>query len=281
MVPLPRVAPEPSFRRCRWGGTIASSCSPARDQRESGVKTFRDAGGLWRSTASRTSLRPRASPGTRGWSGASIPSAAGRRGACSRIRRTSRWRGWSARSATGCSSARKTSIRFTSAPAPGPSTTCTVSCSGPAATPAIGRRSRTNGPIWRSCRGAKQCGGRLRPHVVWFGEVPFGMDRIYQALNACDLFVTVGSSGAVYPAAGFVSHLRHNPAPAETSRAACTSGWSGRRTRTASMSAGWGRPASCCPGYSRRDCLEWCPPLTCATCSRSTRRSSARSMRGC
>jgi NAD-dependent protein deacetylase/lipoamidase len=59
----------------------------------------------------------------------------------------------------------------------------------------------------------ERCGARLRPHVVWFGEVPFGMDRIYQALNECDLFVTVGSSGAVYPAAGFVSHLRHNPAP--------------------------------------------------------------------
>jgi NAD-dependent deacetylase len=57
------------------------------------------------------------------------------------------------------------------------------------------------------------CGGRLRPHVVWFGEIPFGMERIYQALSACDLFVTVGSSGAVYPAAGFVSHLRHSPGP--------------------------------------------------------------------
>jgi NAD-dependent deacetylase len=60
------------------------------------------------------------------------------------------------------------------------------------------------------CQG---CGGRLRPHVVWFGEVPFGMDRIYEALEDCDLFVTVGSSGAVYPAAGLVSHLRHNPGP--------------------------------------------------------------------
>jgi NAD-dependent deacetylase len=55
------------------------------------------------------------------------------------------------------------------------------------------------------------CGGRLRPHVVWFGEIPFGMERIHEALNECDLFVTVGSSGAVYPAAGFVSHLRHVP----------------------------------------------------------------------
>jgi NAD-dependent deacetylase len=54
-----------------------------------------------------------------------------------------------------------------------------------------------------------ECGGRLRPHVVWFGEVPFEMERIYAALDECDLFLTVGSSGAVYPAAGFVSHLRH------------------------------------------------------------------------
>jgi NAD-dependent deacetylase len=58
-----------------------------------------------------------------------------------------------------------------------------------------------------------RCGERLRPHVVWFGEVPFGMDRIFEELSGCDLFVTVGSSGAVYPAAGFVSHLRHNPGP--------------------------------------------------------------------
>ena len=55
------------------------------------------------------------------------------------------------------------------------------------------------------------CGGLLRPHVVWFGEIPFGMDRIFESLSACDLFVTVGSSGAVYPAAGFVSHLRNVP----------------------------------------------------------------------
>lgn len=55
------------------------------------------------------------------------------------------------------------------------------------------------------------CGGRLRPHVVWFGEVPFGLEHIFAALSACDLFVTVGSSGAVYPAAGFVSHLRNVP----------------------------------------------------------------------
>ena len=52
------------------------------------------------------------------------------------------------------------------------------------------------------------CGARIRPHIVWFGEVPFEMDRIARELDACDVFVTVGSSGAVYPAAGFVSAVR-------------------------------------------------------------------------
>lgn len=46
--------------------------------------------------------------------------------------------------------------------------------------------------------------GRLRPHIVWFGEFPLHMDRIERALAACDLFVSIGTSGAVYPAAGFV-----------------------------------------------------------------------------
>jgi NAD-dependent deacetylase len=49
---------------------------------------------------------------------------------------------------------------------------------------------------------------RIRPHIVWFGEVPFGMDDIAGALHACDVFVTIGSSGAVYPAAGFVAAVR-------------------------------------------------------------------------
>lgn len=49
------------------------------------------------------------------------------------------------------------------------------------------------------------CGeARLRPDVVWFGEVPHGMDRIEAALWECDLFVAVGTSGLVYPAAAFV-----------------------------------------------------------------------------
>ena len=51
------------------------------------------------------------------------------------------------------------------------------------------------------------CAARtLRPDVVWFGEMPYRMDRIYAALRACDLFVSIGTSGAVYPAAGFVQN---------------------------------------------------------------------------
>lgn len=50
------------------------------------------------------------------------------------------------------------------------------------------------------------CGkaGRLRPHVVWFGEMPLQMTQIYEALARCDLFLSIGTSGNVYPAAGFV-----------------------------------------------------------------------------
>jgi NAD-dependent deacetylase len=48
----------------------------------------------------------------------------------------------------------------------------------------------------------------MRPDVVWFGEMPREMDRIYDALSACDLFVSIGTSGAVYPAAGFVAEAR-------------------------------------------------------------------------
>jgi NAD-dependent deacetylase len=55
---------------------------------------------------------------------------------------------------------------------------------------------------------ACDCGRRIRPHIVWFGEMPLEMDRIARELDECDVFVTVGSSGAVYPAAGFVSEVR-------------------------------------------------------------------------
>ncbi len=54
--------------------------------------------------------------------------------------------------------------------------------------------------------------GGLRPDIVWFGEMPYEMDRIYNALSSCDLFLSIGTSGNVYPAAGFVAHARHSGA---------------------------------------------------------------------
>lgn len=54
------------------------------------------------------------------------------------------------------------------------------------------------------------CGepGGMRPHVVWFGEMPLDLDRINDALCACDLFVAIGTSAQVHPAAGFVAEVR-------------------------------------------------------------------------
>lgn len=56
----------------------------------------------------------------------------------------------------------------------------------------------------------RDCGrkGHMRPDVVWFGEMPYGLDAIEEALHEADLFVAVGTSGAVYPAAGYVEIAR-------------------------------------------------------------------------
>ena len=58
--------------------------------------------------------------------------------------------------------------------------------------------------------GCPNCGdaGALRPHVVWFGEMPLALDLIDRALRKADLFVAIGTSCAVYPAAGFVAEAR-------------------------------------------------------------------------
>ncbi len=48
------------------------------------------------------------------------------------------------------------------------------------------------------------CGGRIRPHIVWFGEVPMEMDRIMAELDHCTVLLVVGTSGVVYPAASFI-----------------------------------------------------------------------------
>jgi NAD-dependent deacetylase len=59
-----------------------------------------------------------------------------------------------------------------------------------------------------SCPGC-EAEGQVRPDIVWFGEMPYKMDRIDDAIRGCDLFVSIGTSGAVYPAAGFVQTARY------------------------------------------------------------------------
>jgi len=56
------------------------------------------------------------------------------------------------------------------------------------------------------------CGARIRPHIVWFGEVPMEMDRIFEELDRCTMLMVVGSSGTVYPAANFVQWARRSGA---------------------------------------------------------------------
>jgi NAD-dependent deacetylase len=78
---------------------------------------------------------------------------------------------------------------------------------------ACGERFRWRGPMGedaccRSCGEQRQ----VRPDIVWFGEMPYEMERIDDALQACDLFLSIGTSGAVYPAAGFVQTARHRGA---------------------------------------------------------------------
>ena len=61
------------------------------------------------------------------------------------------------------------------------------------------------GAVCPSC----QASGQVRPDIVWFGEMPYEMERIDGAVRASDLFVSIGTSGAVYPAAGFVQTARY------------------------------------------------------------------------
>jgi hypothetical protein len=98
-----------------------------------------------------------------------------------------------------------------------------------------------------SCR----CSGGLRPHVVWFGEMPLEMDAIYDALLGADLFVAIGTSGSVYPAAA--SYRRRG----DMASAPARSIWSPRITPASSMRDGMGQPARSSQRelsrYSRQD----------------------------
>jgi NAD-dependent deacetylase len=75
---------------------------------------------------------------------------------------------------------------------------------------ACGDRFEWKGPMGEeaACPLCTQVGD-VRPDIVWFGEMPYEMDRIEDALRGCDLFVSIGTSGAVYPAAGFVQTARY------------------------------------------------------------------------
>nr|NUR38204.1 NAD-dependent deacylase [Sphingomonas sp.] len=78
---------------------------------------------------------------------------------------------------------------------------------------ACGERFGWNGPMGE-CATCPICceKGQVRPDIVWFGEMPYEMEQIDEALQRCDLFVSIGTSGAVYPAAGFVQTARYSGA---------------------------------------------------------------------
>jgi NAD-dependent deacetylase len=75
---------------------------------------------------------------------------------------------------------------------------------------ACDERFAWNGPIGQGAT-CPVCNaqGYVRPDIVWFGEMPYDMDLIDAALQGCDMFVSIGTSGAVYPAAGFVQTARY------------------------------------------------------------------------
>ena len=84
-------------------------------------------------------------------------------------------------------------------------------------------RAARNEKWARRCRGqdrlrraddaaAPRPGRSLRPHVVWFGEMPLYMGEIESFVQRCDVFVAIGTSGLVYPAAGFSELARHRGA---------------------------------------------------------------------
>ena len=77
--------------------------------------------------------------------------------------------------------------------------------------PGLRRAVRLGRGRWARGRACPVCqvAGRVRPDIVWFGEMPYEMERIDQALMDADLFVSIGTSGAVYPAAGFVQTARY------------------------------------------------------------------------
>ena len=79
-----------------------------------------------------------------------------------------------------------------------------ASCGAPGARRAVRARTGTATSSTRR-RAQSAASATLRPDVVWFGEMPYGLDAIEDAVLASDVFVSIGTSGNVYPAAGYVA----------------------------------------------------------------------------
>lgn len=79
---------------------------------------------------------------------------------------------------------------------------------------ACGRPPVEDGRVYRNLEdvGRCECGGRMRPHIVFFGETPLAMERIQDEIARATLMVVVGTSGSVYPAASFVHWARQGGA---------------------------------------------------------------------
>jgi NAD-dependent deacetylase len=78
-------------------------------------------------------------------------------------------------------------------------------------------RCDARAPVSGDLSAADRCGscgktGGMRPDIVWFGEMPYHMPEIEAAIAVCDLFISIGTSGNVYPAAGFVAEARRHGA---------------------------------------------------------------------
>ena len=87
-------------------------------------------------------------------------------------------------------------------------------CSDPACVTAPFVDPRSDFAVLPRCT----CGALQRPHIVWFGEVPFDLHTIKRRVQACDVFITIGSSGAVYPAAGLVGEIEYRRSQGEGCR---------------------------------------------------------------
>ena len=165
-------------------------------------------------TASRMSARPRHGSAIRPGFGLSIRRGARRRRKRSPIRRTLRWPNSKPNSATAsflCTQnvddlhERAGSMRLHHMHGELAKSRCEREC---------GRPPVEDHAIYASLAQVPRCacGGRLRPHIVFFGEMPLEMDRIQREIDKATVMLVVGTSGSVYPAANFVHWARQNGA---------------------------------------------------------------------